>query len=180
MKLKEIFNEIGHFGEDIGCNDKGGTHTYLDTYDKLFEPFKNGCTLLEIGLALGDSISLFDRYFNNSNIVGCDISLIFEAKDYKNDVLLIESDATKPAFLETVKDFTFDIVIDDGSHMEADQFATFNLLKGKMNKGGVYIIEDILSLDTNKHKFEALHNNCEVIDMRDNGRFDNVLIVYRF
>jgi 23S rRNA U2552 (ribose-2'-O)-methylase RlmE/FtsJ len=178
--LKEIFAEIGHFGNDIGCNDKGSLHSYLDKYDELFSPFKKGCILLEIGLALGDSIKLFDTYFDNSKIVGVDISVVFPKTEYKNNVVIIESDATKDNFLRHIKDDMFDIIIDDGSHMEADQVATFNLLKGKMKSGGVYIIEDILSLDTNRQMFESLHDNCEIIDMRDNGRFDNVLIIYRF
>ncbi len=175
--LTEIFDEIGnHTGNDIGCNDKGGIHTYLETYDKLFAPFREGCTIMEIGLAMGDSIQLWDDYFENSYIIGVDISVVFEPGKYKNVVSIFETDATKyipsPAM--------FDIIIDDGSHMEADQIKTFNLLKGKMKQGGVYIIEDILALDQNRHRFEALHDNCEIVDMRNTGRFDNVLIIYRF
>lgn len=178
--LQEIFQEIGHFGNDIGCNDKNSTHTYLPTFDKLFEPFRNGCTFMEIGLALGDSVKLMDRYFENSTIVGVDLTLVFQPIAYKNNVVLIETDGTKPEFLAKIKNYTFDIINDDGSHMEADQMASFNLLKGRMNPGGIYIIEDILALDQNRHKFEALHDNCEVVDMRHTGRFDNVLIIYRF
>lgn len=174
--LTEIFAEIGNnTGVDIGCNDKGGIHTYLETYDRLFAPFQSGCTMMEIGLAMGDSLKLWDEYFENSQIIGIDISVVFEIPEYKNKVVIIEDDATKPTFFKNI-----DIIIDDGSHMEADQFKTFNLLKSKMNPGGVYIIEDILALDQNRHKFEALHDNCEIIDMRHTGRFDNVLIIYRF
>ena len=178
--LTEIFSEIGHFGNDIGCNDKNSTHTYTETYDKLFEPFREKCTFMEIGLALGDSIKLVDRYFENSTIIGVDITLVFQPEQYKNNVVLIEADATKPEFLEKIKDYTFNVILDDASHMENDQVATFELLKSKMNKGGVYVIEDILALEYNRQRFEALHDNCEIIDMRGNGRFDNVLIVYRF
>ena len=179
--LQKIFNEIGHFGNDIGCNDKGGTHSYVETYDKLFLPFKAGCTFMEIGIALGDSIKLFDRYFDNSHIIGCDLSIIFTPPAYKNKVSLIAHDATKPSFLNELGENKLDIVIDDGSHMENDQVDTFNLLKGRMNKGGLYIIEDILALDQNRHRFEKLHDNCEIIDLRKvKNRFDDVLIVYRF
>ena len=176
--LQSIFNEIGNLTDvDYGANDKGGKiHTYLETYERLFAPFQKGCTMLEIGLAMGDSIKLFDEYFDNSIIYGVDISVVFEKAKYKNRVHIIEADATKTAPANAY----FDIIIDDGSHMEADQFKTFNLLKGKMNTGGVYIIEDILALDQNRHKFEALHTNCEIVDMRHTGRFDNVLIIYRF
>lgn len=176
--LTEIFATIGNnTGVDIGCNDKGGIHTYLETYDKLFAPFQKGCTMMEIGLAMGDSLKLWDEYFENSVIVGIDISVVFEIPKYKNDVHVLQLDATKAVIAPSNG---FDIIIDDGSHMEADQIKTFQLLKGKMNKGGIYIIEDILALDQNKHKFQALHDNCEIIDMRHTGRFDNVLIIYRF
>jgi 23S rRNA U2552 (ribose-2'-O)-methylase RlmE/FtsJ len=178
--LTDIFNEIGHFGNDIGCNDKNSTHTYTGTYDVLFRPFRNGCTFMEIGLALGDSIKLFDQYFDNSKIVGVDISVVFTPGNYKNDVNIIETDATKTEFLEHIKDYSFDLIIDDGSHMELDQMNTFELLKKKMNPGGIYIIEDIIAIDLNYHKFMSLYKNCEVIDMRHTGRFDNVLIIYRF
>ena len=180
--LKQIFNKIGnHTGVDIGCNDKGGIHTYIETYDKLFAPFQKGCSIMEIGLALGHSIDLFDEYFDNSTIVGIDISVIFNRDSYKNKVAIIEGDATKEDTLTWfTKDTKFDIVIDDGSHVTQDQLTTFNLLKGKMNKGGIYIIEDILALDIERSKFIELHDNCEIVDMRDNGRFDNVLIIYRF
>lgn len=179
--LKEIFAKIGnHTGVDIGCNDKDGIHTYVDTYDKLFKPFQNGCKFMELGLALGHSIDLFDQYFENSEITGVDISLIFEPKEYKNKVDLILADATMPNILERLGDKTFDIIIDDASHMTIDQINSFNLLKGRMNKGGLYIIEDILALDLEREKYLMLHPNCEIIDMRYNGRFDNVLVIYRF
>lgn len=181
--LVEIFASIGNnTGVDIGCNDKGGIHTYLETYDKLFAPFRNGCTMMEIGLAMGDSLKLWDEYFENSYILGIDISIVFELGNLKgtNIVKIGQYDATKPELFGSPYFQNMDIIIDDGSHMEADQFKTFELLKGKMNPGGIYIIEDILALDQNRHKFEALHDNCEIMDMRNTGRFDNVLIIYRF
>jgi 23S rRNA U2552 (ribose-2'-O)-methylase RlmE/FtsJ len=191
--LTEIFNEIGnHSGKDIGCNDKGGLHTYLETYDRLFAPFQTGGAILEIGLALGDSIKLWDRYFDGGRIVGVDISVVFTTPvSTKNIIEIIQADATSGEMLEKFEDEEFDIIIDDSSHLEQDQIATFELLKSKVKRGkqtggfksggGLYIIEDILAIDQNKHKFKALHDNCEIIDMRKiNGRFDNVLIIYRF
>lgn len=180
--LKEIFAETGNFSkQDIGCNDKGGLHTYIETYDKLFAPFQSGCNIMEIGLALGHSIRMFDEYFTNSNIVGVDISLVFDYVGKNNKVELIQADATKANFIKELNDeVKFDIIIDDGSHMTNDQIATFELLKGRMNKGGIYIIEDILALDTERKRYESLHNNIEIVDMRHTGRFDNVLLIYRF
>ena len=180
--LVEIFDKIGnHTGIDIGANDKNGIHTYCETYDKLFKPFQKGCKFMELGLALGHSVDLFDQYFENSEITGVDISLIFEPKEYKNKVDLILADATMPNILERLGDKTFDIIIDDASHVTIDQINSFNLLKGRMNKGGLYIIEDILSWDIEHSKYKQLHDNIEVVDMRHiNNRFDNMLLIFRF
>jgi len=179
--LTEIFNEIGHFGSDIGCNDKGSNHSYTEVYDRLLKPYQKHCHIMEIGLALGDSIKLFDEYFNQCSITGIDITLMFPPKEYKNNVTLIEADATKADILKVIPNINYDVIIDDASHMESDQVATFNILKEKMNAGGIYIIEDILNLEMSKDNFLSLHNNCEIIDLRDKkGRFDDVLIVYRF
>ena len=184
QSLVEIFKQIGHFGNDIGQNDKGGQHSYLETYDKLFEPFRDGCTILEIGLAGGDSIKLWDSYFTNSQIVGVDITVIFNALPYQpnnNTKDIIQADATKPEFLERIKDYTFDLIIDDASHVTSQQIETFNLLKDKMKKGGIYIIEDLLALDIERENYLALHPSAEIIDLRHvKGRFDDALVVIKF
>jgi hypothetical protein len=80
-----------------------------------------------------------------------------------------------------LNDLTFDIIIDDGSHHFEDQIATFNLLKDRMNAGGIFIIEDVYCLDQKREEFINLHSNCEIIDNRSIlNRQDDVLIVYRF
>jgi 23S rRNA U2552 (ribose-2'-O)-methylase RlmE/FtsJ len=181
--LTEIFAEIGHFGSDIGCNDKGSNHHYLEDYDKLFKPYQSGCSILEIGLALGDSIKLWDRYFENSKIIGIDISVVFQPppEGYKNDVTIIEADATRPEFLEHIKNVMFDIVVDDGSHLGEDQVAAFELLKSKMNSGGIYIIEDILNIGLSRALFQSLHRNCEVYDFSPiSETFADCFILYKF
>ncbi len=187
QSLQEIFKEIGnHSGVDLGGNDKGSTHSYLETYDRLFAPYRNGATILEIGLATGDSIKLWDRYFENSIIVGTDISVVFDAKDIPyndngNIIDIVEADATKPEFLDKIKQYEFDVVVEDSSHMEQDSVAIFNLLKPKMKPKSVYIVEDILNLDLSKERFKELHSDCEIIDLRHvKGRFDDCLIVYKF
>lgn len=183
QSLKDIFNRIGHFGADIGCNDKGGTHSYIEPYELLFDRFREGCTIMEIGVAMGDSIKLWNEYFSKSDITGVDLSIIFEpiTPMNGNKITTLAKDGTKPELLAAIGDKKFDIIIDDGSHMEADQITTFNMLKSRMNPGGLFIIEDILALDHNRERFKSLHHSCEIIDLRKvKGRFDDVLIVYRF
>jgi len=76
---------------------------------------------------------------------------------------------------------TFDIIIDDGSHQLDHQLKSFNLLKHKMNKDGIYIIEDVDNLDSVTPFFKELHDNIEIIDLRkQKQRYDDVLITYKF
>jgi len=90
-------------------------------------------------------------------------------------------ESTKREVLNCLENVTFDIIIDDGSHRFEDQVATFNILKNKMNPGGIFIIEDVDCLNTKRDEFKKLHDNCEIIDNRSlKGRYDDVLIVYRF
>jgi len=183
--LKEIFAEIGNnTGVDYGCNDKGGTHSYIESYDKLLLPYRDKFTsILEIGLAKGDSIKLWDRYFRKSRIVGCDLSIVFEIPESVNGntIECFGADATTEDFVKKLGDKRFDIIIDDGSHLHQDQVRTFNLIKDRINNGGIYIIEDILNLEMASSDLLALHDNWEIIDLRaEKGRFDDVLIIYRF
>lgn len=182
--LSQIFDKY-RVNEEAGHADKGSIHSYIEPYEQLLATYRNGCTILEVGIAQGWSVKMWNDYFHNSRIIGNDISIVFDVNETKpvnnNTIEYIQHDATKQSFLETISNTTFDIIIDDGSHMEQDQFDTFNMLKHRMNKGGLYIIEDILALDMNKHKFLKLHPDCEIMDLRHvKKRFDDVLIIYRF
>jgi hypothetical protein len=79
------------------------------------------------------------------------------------------------------------IKINKGVHIifnpfeEEREVNTFNILKHKMNKGGLFIIEDVNCLDTHREHFLKLHPNCQIIDNRSlQNRYDDVLIVYQF
>lgn len=181
--LSQIFDRY-RINEEAGHADKGSIHSYIDPYETLLAPYRNGCDILEVGIALGFSVKMWNEYFHNSNIVGNDISVVFDPNIppmNNNTIKIIEADATKPSFLNHLGDQMFDVIVDDGSHMEADQIATFNLLKHRMKPGGLYIIEDILNIDANRNRFIAMHTNCKIMDLRHvKNRFDDVLIIYKF
>lgn len=187
--LQEIYEDHSD-SSGVGHGDKGTVHSYIETYDKLLTPYRDKkINFLEIGIAYGESLELFYKYFSNAQIYGADIHDIEIFSDhikpggYKNDdrfTIWIENAAT-PKFLDVIGDTKFDIIIDDGSHVLQDQIDSFNLLKDRMNPGGIYIIEDIQHLDLEEIDFEELHDNIEIFDLRKvKGRYDDVLIVYRF
>ncbi len=192
MTLQNIYERYMDTNPSGGHGDKGTAHSYINSYEILLEPYrKNNINLLEIGIAYGESLEMWYEYFNQGEIYGVDIHAVeifsneFKPGGYKNDdrfTIWIE-DATNPKFLDTIKEITFDVVIDDGSHVLSDQVETFKNFKNnnKINPGGIYIIEDVVDLDEVKDEFIALHDNCEIIDLRNvKGRHDDVLIVYKF
>ena len=173
-----------------GYGDKGTAHSYIPVYEKIFSPYRDKrISLLEIGLAFGQSLEVWGKFFSNGKIYGVDVSEFqiysdrFKPGGYKNDErfkIWIE-DATKPSFKEVIGDLTFDIIIDDGSHLIQDQISTFAMLKDLVNPGGVYVIEDIDNIDQYATAFELIKKDCEIIDLRiKKGRWDDVLVVYRF
>lgn len=177
--LEEIYCPMA-IKEDLGISDKGSTHSYISEYEKLFAPYREKeITLLEIGANQCHSLKMWREYFPYARIVGNDI---WEgSKNYITDenVEVIIADATKLEFLDKIGSMTFDVVIDDGSHVEADQLKTYGLLKDKMNKGSIYVVEDILNYDSTVPKFQTL--GFEVIDLRKvKNRFDDILLVKRF
>jgi cephalosporin hydroxylase len=181
LTLNEIYQN--HQTPD-GQGDKGTAHSYIEIYDQLLSPYRNNSNILEIGIAGGYSLHMWSEYFTNSNIYGVDVSdeILTNPKLKSEKFNVIHSDATKPEFLNQITDMTFDIIIDDGSHLLEHQLESFKLLGSKVNVGGIYVIEDVAHLDKDmEDKFKSLHNNCEIIDLRHiKGRYDDVLIIYRF
>jgi len=180
--LQKVFERHSLEG-DVGHADKGSLHSYIPVYEDLLAPYRKSGTILEIGLALGYSLRMWDEYFGkDAHIYGADISVVFDTTEFKEPrIKVLEADATQPEFLDKLGNATFDVIIDDGSHMSADQIATFNLLRDRMNPGGVYIVEDILDYDSVTSAFRGMHTNCETIDLRNvKGRFDDALIILRF
>lgn len=177
--LNEIYQK---YQSPEGHGDKGTAHTYIGEYQRLLEPYRNNSTVLEIGLCMGESLLMWEEYFTNSKVFGVDISSNFleeMIKSQKHNIII--ADATKENILNHFTNETFDVIIDDGSHLLRDQVNTFKLFKDKMNPGGIFIIEDVENIDYNRDMFTSLHDNVEIIDNRHiKRRSDDVLVVYKF
>jgi len=120
---------------------------YFDIYDKIMPKYKNTHPkILEVGVAHGGSLELWINYFENDlDLYAVDINKDFLG--YKFDEVEVNyscvdqgSQEHWDAYLKDDK--TFDIIIDDGSHMMNDQIVTLLNLFPKLNNGGMYIIED--------------------------------------
>jgi len=186
--LKEIYESLPHHHpEMMGSGDKGTTHSYIEYYQQLLEPYRESFTdILEIGVAPGAlSLKMWEQYFTNANIYGVDIQ---EWDDnitkHNNDRVKISiGDATKKEDIDRLYLHNeFDFILDDGSHRLEDQLLSFEYLFPKLKVGGLYLIEDV----QNFHEpavaniFRKLHSNVDIIDRRHiKDRYDDIIIVIR-
>jgi 8-demethyl-8-alpha-L-rhamnosyltetracenomycin-C 2'-O-methyltransferase len=133
-------NEIG-----VECKtDKSTiTHCYLDNYEKHLGSWRDrGFTLLEIGVAAGNSIRMWREYFPKAKVYGVDNN---------------PDCAGEGIFIGDQKDMGFwanvltgiggaDIIIDDGSHVGHDMMNSFKMLFRSVKSGGYYVVEDTACL----------------------------------
>ena len=116
---------------------------FIQLYEKYFEKLRDEkLNILEIGIDKGDSLRIWRDYFRNANICGLDI----EQKNFTiNNVDFFFGDQSNTSFLKTIteKYGSFDIIIDDGSHVSKHIISSFNYLYPYLNNDGFYIVEDL-------------------------------------
>jgi 23S rRNA U2552 (ribose-2'-O)-methylase RlmE/FtsJ len=119
---------------------------YVPIYKNIFKKFekKDLVNILEIGVGRGSSLKAYSSLFKKSNIVGIDINeeCINVCKDY-NNIHIVLGDVSNPKIREQIPFKTFDIIIDDGSHLPDDMIKGFNNLFDYISPLGNYIIEDL-------------------------------------
>lgn len=135
-----------HYG-----TDKWGAHWYTQHYQRYFAAWrKRPLKILEIGVGgykdLSDgaqSLRMWKRYFPNAQVVGIDIYDKSHFSEHRIDVLLC--DQTDGARLTGISERYggFDIVIDDGSHLNEHVIDTFRILFPLLKSPGFYCIEDL-------------------------------------
>jgi hypothetical protein len=122
------------------------THGYLPCYANNLPA--NPRFLLEIGCYKGESLFLWDKFFNGkTDIHTIDIfleeGLFTPAECRRNFFVPYEGDQSDINFLSTIKQ-EFNVIIDDGSHIAAHMIASFNhLFVNNLKSKGVYFIEDL-------------------------------------
>ncbi|HET6159646.1 MAG TPA: class I SAM-dependent methyltransferase [Dongiaceae bacterium] len=122
--------------------DKGSIkHNYTKVYERYFGPLRAepGLRLMEIGVACGSSLKMWSKYFNDARILGVDIrpDCANLCRLYPNIAITIQNATEAPV------NGSFDIIIDDGSHVSADIVDTFRHNWPNVKPGGLFVIEDL-------------------------------------
>lgn len=130
--------------------DKYGVHFYTPHYQHFFKPFKyKKNNILEIGVGGyddpirgGSSLRMWKTYFPFSKIYSLDI---YDKSALQQSRIKIYqgSQVDKNVLNQIIKDVgEFDLIIDDGSHINEHVITTFEYLFPKLKNGGFYVIED--------------------------------------
>lgn len=134
--------------------DKARDHGYHEAYSKLFSDRYYVKNIFEIGIGLGFSKNAWKVLYPNAKLFFVDNNPDFLINE--DNVLSYYADQNN---IDTFKDFRFktdeifyDLIIDDASHNFELTYNTFLEVSQWLNRGGVYVIEDIKDLDVEMWK----------------------------
>jgi len=116
--------------------------SYLPVYDRWFAGFQNApIRLLEVGVQNGGSLQIWAKDFAKAmKIVGCDINPKCAQLEFDDPcVRLVLGDVKALAVREQILAHSevYDIIIDDGSHKNADIIKTFKHFNARLAPGGM-------------------------------------------
>lgn len=151
----EIKNNCTHISGDycdyitIAENHKDNWANKWDQYPAIYENnlhrfIDKNPTYLEIGVQNGGSIQIMNKYLRNANIFGVDIDTDVCNLDLKANATLFCFDINNmDIFQEKFGDTKFDIILDDGSHINDHVINTFKNLFPRIKPDGIFMIEDL-------------------------------------
>lgn len=144
---------------------------YIERYESYFEPLRDEkLNILEIGVKRAHpkyphgaaSHRTWKEYFPKAQIYGIDIDP--KNKEYEQERLeIFIGSQDDPEIMKAVveKAGHFDIIIDDGSHVNGLTLASFEGLFPHLKSGGLYVFEDLgasyLDLEACQVRQKALH-----------------------
>lgn len=159
--MTENIKNLSELSLNYPLTDKGpikadGTlgHNYTETYESHFKSLRDKkLKILEIGFGGGDSLKLWKEYFTKAEIYCIDNNLSrIQEYNYVPDerIKIFYGDQSDPSSLiESCNQMgvsNFDIIIDDGSHIDSHIMTTFNtLFERYLSPGGLYFVEDYLN-----------------------------------
>lgn len=118
---------------------------YFDIYERHFTRFRNKApVMIEIGVFGGGSLAMWKQFFGSeSRIIGIDINPQCKVHEADGIEIFIGSQ-DDPALIDQIfqKYPEIDIVLDDGSHMMNHMVSSFELMYNRINKNGIYMVED--------------------------------------
>lgn len=129
----------------------------------------------------GASLRAWEEFFPNANIIGLDIdkNILFK----ENRISCYYTDQSNKEEIEktidNIKIKSFDLIIDDGSHIVDHMILTYNILHKYLSKNGLYIIEDIKIQDLDIFINHNINNNMKICKIHHGKNNWDSFIAYR-
>lgn len=154
----------------MGTDKSTKRHGYTGIYEKhISKKRDSSISLLEIGVAYGQSLLTWKDYFRKGHIVGLDSfardpfdkpsvkKKILSDLDHKRISVVIGDQTHSPSIDKAIglAGGSFDIIIDDASHVSEDQQWTLGYLFNYLKPGGLYVIEDLQTKRTNNMSIDG-------------------------
>ena len=141
-------------------------HCYTEFYGPLFDNIKSKeINMLEIGVNWGGSLLMWDDFLNIKNLHGIDINLnkiypeVAEEIRQRSNIKLFEGDAYNVSFIDkNIRKISYDIILDDGSHLYEHQVKFFNNYVKFLSPGGFLLCEDFSTVE----QARAVIEDCEL------------------
>ena len=146
-------DSVGHRRQSLLSIFKNHKHhifdkweNYIVEYDRILSKFRDtNVSLLEMGVQNGGSLQIWKKYFGASAVVHgvairktvCELQLGDGISTYCFD------NTNETVVRQHSQTYTYDIIIDDASHLNADVINTFSYLFPELHPGGYYVIEDV-------------------------------------
>lgn len=158
--------------------DKWGKHHYTPMYYEMFKDRRNEIKkVIEIGPAEGAGIFMFRDFFPNATIYGAEIDRkrVSNLQDIERIRVFECNQSSEDDLINLMNEIgsDIDLVIDDGSHKPEDQINTCRSIFPSLDKGAVYVIEDVA--DESVFSKLPTHWNRKLI--RVGTRYDDQLII---
>jgi len=165
-------------------------HTYTPVYYELLkhgkESFKK---VLELGIGTfytmrhvdgylpGASLRMWRDFFPNAHVYGVDISeeAMFEEDRITTFLMNTRSEEDMQKLVKTIGS-NIDLVVDDGPHDSTSQIRTALMLLPLLDKGVIYIIEDVKAT---RRVMKHLHEYSPELKMLERTSRDNSLVIIR-
>jgi hypothetical protein len=130
--------------------DKWGSHWYTQHYQRYFAPLKNRrLNVLEIGVGGYErldsgaaSLRMWKAYFRKSRVVGIDHYDKRHLSEPRIDIRQCDQTDSEALHRLSSEYGGFDIIIDDGSHLNEHVIKTFQMLFPLLRQNGIYVVED--------------------------------------
>lgn len=142
--------DLGELSIRYGSDKWASFHWYTAHYERHFAPYRDRpVRVLEIGIGGfdddlgGSSLKMWKRYFPRGTVFGLDLYDKTALTEPRLTALV--GDQNDPEYLTAMarEHGPFDLVIDDGSHVNEHVRTSFRTLFPYVRPGGLYVIEDL-------------------------------------